>query len=106
MGVGLNSGPVMSGNVGSTRRLEYTAVGDTTNTASRLQAMTKDSGNAVLIADTTKAAMRDGGPSLAYVGELEVRGRTARLKAWTLANESGAGDVAGPADTSTSPPDA
>ena len=106
MGVGLNSGPVMSGNVGSTRRLEYTAVGDTTNTASRLQAMTKDSGTAVLIADSTKAAMRDGGPSLAYVGELEVRGRTARLKAWTLANASGAGDLAGPAGTSTSPPDA
>ena len=32
MGIGLNSGDVMSGNVGSSRRLEYTAIGDTTNT--------------------------------------------------------------------------
>ena len=40
MGVGLASGPVMSGNVGSERRMEYAAVGDTTNIASRLQSLT------------------------------------------------------------------
>ena len=41
MGIGLHSGPVMSGNVGSARRLEYAAIGDTTNTAARLEGMTK-----------------------------------------------------------------
>jgi adenylate cyclase len=40
LGVGLNSGPVMSGTVGSERRLEYAAVGDTTNVAARLESMT------------------------------------------------------------------
>ena len=47
MGVGLNSGMVMSGNVGSLRRLEYAAIGDTTNTAARLEAATKDTGHAL-----------------------------------------------------------
>ena len=41
MGIGLNSGHVMSGHVGSERRVEYAAVGDTTNTASRIEALTK-----------------------------------------------------------------
>ena len=41
MGVGLNSGVVMTGQVGSERRVEYTAIGDTTNTAARLEGMTK-----------------------------------------------------------------
>ena len=41
MGVGLNSGEVMSGQVGSARRLEYTTIGDTVNTGARLEGMTK-----------------------------------------------------------------
>ena len=54
MGIGLNTGPVMSGNVGSERRLEYTALGDTTNTAARLEGMTKGTPHQLYIADTTK----------------------------------------------------
>jgi class 3 adenylate cyclase len=44
MGIGLNSGPFMSGNVGSLRRLEYTLHGDTVNTASRIETLTKTLG--------------------------------------------------------------
>ena len=44
IGVGIHSGPVASGMVGSERRLEYAAVGDTTNTAARLESATKELG--------------------------------------------------------------
>jgi adenylate cyclase len=90
MGIGICSGPVMSGNVGSQRRLEYTAVGDTTNMASRLEAMTKEAGHPVLIAETTAARLAGGAEDgLNYVGELSVRGRTGTVKVWTLAGSAG-----------------
>ncbi|HVE68095.1 MAG TPA: adenylate/guanylate cyclase domain-containing protein [Solirubrobacteraceae bacterium] len=92
MGIGICSGPVMSGNVGSARRLEYTAVGDTTNTASRLEAMTKEQGVPVLISDATRAGLRGGGAEdLGAVGELAVRGRSAPLTAWTFRDGKDAG---------------
>jgi adenylate cyclase len=85
MGIGINSGTVMSGQVGSERRIEYTAIGDTTNTAARLEGMTKGSGHQVFVADSTKVAMRDGQVELQIVGEHEVRGRTHKITVWTIA---------------------
>lgn len=84
MGIGVASGPVMSGNVGSERRLEYAAVGDTTNIASRLQAMTKEVPQMILLADTTRAALSATVPDLAAVGALDVRGREVPAAVWTL----------------------
>ena len=55
MGIGLNTGDVMSGNVGSERRLEYTAIGDTTNTAARLEGMTKGTPHQVFLSESTRA---------------------------------------------------
>ncbi len=53
LGVGLNSGAVMSGTVGSERRMEYAAVGDTTNVAARLQAATKGTPHALFASQST-----------------------------------------------------
>jgi adenylate cyclase len=84
MGIGLNSGSVMSGNVGSERRLEYTAVGDTVNTASRLEAATKNAGFQLLVADSTRARLSDHSEDLVFVEEHAVRGRQATVRLWTL----------------------
>jgi adenylate cyclase len=84
MGIGLNSGPVMSGNVGSERRLEYTALGDTTNTAARLEGMTKGTPHQLYLADTTHQALTRPADDLEPVGEAEVRGRKATVRLWSL----------------------
>lgn len=84
MGVGLNSGPVMTGNVGHERRMDYTAVGDVTNTASRIEGMTKGTPFSVLVAESTIEMMSERPTDLVYYDELEVRGRVAKLKLWAL----------------------
>jgi len=95
MGVGLNSGPFMSGNVGSLRRLEYTVHGDTVNTASRIEGLTKTLGSPILLSETTRAALRRPPPDLSPVGEVEVRGRRSAVVLWTVAVEIGVAGNAG-----------
>jgi adenylate cyclase len=84
MGVGLNSGPVMSGNVGSERRLEYTAIGDTTNTAARLEGMTKGTAHMLFVAESTKDLLQSPVEELTFVDEFEVRGREAKIRLYSL----------------------
>jgi adenylate cyclase len=84
MGVGLNSGHVMSGNVGSQRRLEYTAIGDTTNTAARLEAMTKGTPHQLFMSQAVVDFLRSQPDDLVLVGEFEVRGRTQKITLWSI----------------------
>jgi adenylate cyclase len=90
MGVGLNTGTVMCGNVGADQRVEYTAIGDTTNTASRLEGMTKGGPNMLVVAEATRDALRDVPHDLSFVDELEIRGREAKMRVYSIpdANDS------------------
>jgi len=84
MGIGINSGTLRSGIIGSAGRLEYTAVGDAANVAARLEEETKNHAQRVLISGTTVAMLQKEKPSLVYVGTIEIRGRKAPVSIYGL----------------------
>lgn len=81
-GIGINSGAVMSGSVGSARRLEYAAVGDATNVAARLQALSRDAPEQIFVSAAT-AALLGGSDGLRPHGEVRLAGRTEPVVVYT-----------------------
>jgi adenylate cyclase len=84
LSVGLHSGSVASGTVGSERRLEYAAVGHTTNVAARLESLTRTVGCDLLLSDTTRTSLRADAGDLVAVGPVEVKGVDEPVLVWSV----------------------
>ena len=89
MGVGLNSGDVLAGNIGSGERADLTVIGDAVNLASRLEALTRTYGVDLLVGEATAELIRDAF-HLRSVARVQVKGKTVPVSVSTLLCEKGA----------------
>ena len=76
MGLGLHWGPVVAGDIGSRRSMAFATVGDTTNVASRLQALTRELGARIVASGALVAAVEREAADLALLQGLTMRGPT------------------------------
>lgn len=91
MGIGVNTGPMVVGNMGSRRRLAYTAVGDAVNVAARLEGLTKEYRTRIVIGESTRVAAGDAFVCR-FLDRVAVKGRPEPLGVWeVLARRSGPG---------------
>ena len=81
IGIGVNTGEAVIGNMGSNNRFDYSAIGDAVNTAARLESATKEAGVDILIGESTAKKMPY---DLTLLAPIKVKGKAKALKVYTI----------------------
>jgi len=86
IGVGLNYGNAIVGNIGSSKRYDYTAIGDTVNTASRIEGLTKSLGEGIVVSESVIDKLHNEKVQFHFndLGEVVVKGKNIKLHVYGL----------------------
>ena len=84
VGIGINSGKVVAGTIGGGGHLEFAVIGDAVNVASRIESLTKETGDAILVSSATRERLRDSEHRLVPRGDFTLRGRSGTTNVYAL----------------------